>query len=123
MSVDFALNYRDGIDYTDLFFATKMGAITDGQDLYEMTKIDVNIPVTTSQSMSINVPAITEAMANSSFRVYLKSTGKDAEKAYSTITTMQTEKGRLNIIRAYSFPKIAIDVTLVFLEKNKVEAV
>lgn len=120
MPTNFRLAYNsDGLNYTDLFPKTSMDAIYETDNIYEITQLQVNIPAPSSQTLTQTISiTTTPQMLNASFRVYLVSTGSQAESDYGTISQIQIQQNSLLITRLYSMPKNSITVELVFLEKG-----
>ena len=117
MPTNFRLSYNTGSEYIDMFFKSKTDALVDIENVYQIVTVDVTIPATTSNVQDVTL-ATDDKMANSAVRMILKSTGKQAEYDYSTITQFQVNTGKLTITRLYTMPKEAIEVTLIFFEKK-----
>lgn len=110
MAVNFRLAYTNGIQYTDLFPKTTVDAITATNIFYTTQLV---VPATTDMVQTIPVETSDE-MLQSVFRVYLVSTGTQAEQDYSTITQAQIVSGGLEITRLYDKPQDSITIQLVF---------
>lgn len=110
MAVNFRLAYTNGIQYTDLFPKTTVDAITATNVFYTTQLV---VPPTTEMAQTIPLETTNE-MLESMFRVYLVSTGTQAEQDYSTITQVQLIGGGLTIIRLYDKPQDSITIQLVF---------
>lgn len=120
MPTNFRLAYNsDGLNYVDLFPKTSTDAIIGADNIYEITQLQVDIPAptssTTTQTISITT---TPQMVAAPFRMYLVSTGEQAESDYSTITQAQVQTNQLVITRLYNMPTDDITVGLVFFEKR-----
>lgn len=120
MPTNFRLAYNsDGLNYIDLFPKTSTDAIIGADDIYEIVQLQVDIPAPTSQTLTQTVSiSTTPQMVNSAFRVYLLSTGEQAESDYGTISQIEVQENSLVITRLYSMPESSITVELVFLEKR-----
>lgn len=117
MATNFRLAYTNGIEYIDLFPKTSVTAIVDAQNIYDIVQVDVNIPAPTSSALTQTVAlSTTPAMVAAPFRVYLSSTGTQAESDYATINQVEVQDNQLVITRLGDMPVGAIDVTLVFFE-------
>lgn len=117
MALDFRLAYTDSIRYIDLFPDTAMGAITDvGDNLYQVTVLPVNIPAVQTETQDITIVA-GASLVGSAVRMYLVSTGDQAQQDYNTITQFEVSLNQLTLTRLYDYPTGAIDVKLVFFEK------
>lgn len=117
MATNFRLAYTNGIEYIDLFPKTSVTAIVDAQNIYDIVQVDVNIPAPTSPALTQTVAlSTTPAMVAAPFRVYLSSTGTQAESDYATINQVEVQDSQLVITRLGDMPVGAIDVTLVFFE-------
>lgn len=117
MATNFRLAYTNGIEYIDLFPKTSITAIVDAQNIYDIVQVDVNIPAPTSPALTQTVALpTTPAMVAAPFRVYLSSTGTQAESDYATINQVEVQDSQLVITRLGDMPVGAIDVTLVFFE-------
>lgn len=117
MATNFRLAYTNGIEYIDLFPKTSVTAIVDAQNVYDIVQVDVNIPAPTSPALTQTVAlSTTPAMVAAPFRVYLSSTGTQAESDYATINQVEVQDSQLVITRLGDMPVGAIDVTLVFFE-------
>lgn len=117
MATNFRLAYTNGIEYIDLFPKTSVTAIVDVQNIYDIVQVDVNIPAPTSSTLTQTVAlSTTPAMVAAPFRVYLSSTGTQAESDYATINQVEVQDNQLVITRLGDMPVGAIDVTLVFFE-------
>lgn len=117
MATNFRLAYTNGIEYIDLFPTTSVTAIVDAQNIYDIVQVDVNIPAPTSPTLTQTVAlSTTPAMVAAPFRVYLSSTGTQAESDYATINQVEVQDNQLVITRLGDMPVGAIDVTLVFFE-------
>lgn len=117
MATNFRLAYTNGIEYIDLFPKTSVTAIVDAQNIYDIVQVDVNIPAPTSPTLTQTVAlSTTPAMVAAPFRVYLSSTGTQAESDYATINQVEVQDSQLVITRLDDMPVGAIDVTLVFFE-------
>ena len=117
MATNFRLAYTNGIEYIDLFPKTSVTAIVDAQNIYDIVQVDVNIPAPTSPTLTQTVAlSTTPTMATTPFRVYLSSTGTQAESDYATINQVEVRDSKLVITRLGDMPVGAIDVTLVFFE-------
>lgn len=117
MATNFRLAYTNGIEYIDLFPKTSVTAIVDAQNIYDIVQVDVNIPAPTSSTLTQTVAlSTTPAMVAAPFRVYLSSTGTQAESDYATINQVEVQDSQLVITRLGDMPVGAIDVTLVFFE-------
>ena len=124
MATNFRLAYTNGIEYIDLFPKTSVTAIADAQNIYDIVQVDVNIPAPTSPALTQTVAlSTTPAMVAAPFRVYLSSTGTQAESDYATINQVEVQDNQLVITRLGDMPVGAIDVTLVFFEvRGEVDA-
>lgn len=124
MATNFRLAYTNGIEYIDLFPKTSVTAIVDAQNIYDIVQVDVNIPAPTSSALTQTVAlSTTPAMVAAPFRVYLSSTGTQAESDYATINQVEVQDNQLVITRLGDMPVGAIDVTLVFFEvRGEVDA-
>ena len=124
MATNFRLAYTNGIEYIDLFPKTSVTAIVDAQNIYDIVQVDVNIPAPTSPALTQTVAlSTTPAMVAAPFRVYLSSTGIQAESDYATINQVEVQDNQLVITRLGDMPVGAIDVTLVFFEvRGEVDA-
>lgn len=124
MATNFRLAYTNGIEYIDLFPKTAVTAIADVQNIYDIVQVDVNIPAPTSSTLTQTVAlSTTPAMIAAPFRVYLSSTGTQAESDYATINQIEVQDSQLVITRLGDMPVGAIDVTLVFFEvRGEVDA-
>ena len=124
MATNFRLAYTNGIEYIDLFPKTSVAAIVDAQNIYDIVQVDVNIPAPTSPALTQTVAlSTTPAMVAAPFRVYLSSTGTQAESDYATINQVEVQDNQLVITRLGDMPVGAIDVTLVFFEvRGEVDA-
>lgn len=124
MATNFRLAYTNGIEYIDLFPKTSVTAIVDAQNIYDIVQVDVNIPAPTSPALTQTVAlSTTPAMVAAPFRVYLSSTGTQAESDYATINQVEVQDSQLVITRLGDMPVGAIDVTLVFFEvRGEVDA-
>lgn len=117
MATNFRLAYTNGIEYIDLFPKTSVTAIVDAQNIYDIVQVDVNIPAPTSPALTQTIAlSTTPAMVAAPFRVYLSSTGTQAESDYATINQVEVQDNQLVITRLGDMPVGAIDVTLVFFE-------
>ena len=117
MATNFRLAYTNGIEYIDLFPKTSVTAIADAQNIYDIVQVDVNISAPTSSTLTQTVAlSTTPAMVAAPFRVYLSSTGTQAESDYATINQVEVQDNQLVITRLGDMPVGAIDVTLVFFE-------
>lgn len=117
MATNFRLAYTNGIEYIDLFPKTSVTAIVDAQNIYDIVQVDVNIPAPTSPALTQTVAlSTTPAMVAAPFRVYLSSTGTQAESDYATINQVEVQDNQLVITRLGDMPVGAIDVMLVFFE-------
>lgn len=117
MATNFRLAYTNGIEYIDLFPKTLVTAIVDAQNIYNIVQVDVNIPAPTSPALTQTVAlSTTPAMVAAPFRVYLSSTGTQAESDYATINQVEVQDNQLVITRLGDMPVGAIDVKLVFFE-------
>lgn len=117
MATNFRLAYTNGIEYIDLFPKTSVTAIVDAQNIYDIVQVDVNIPAPTSPALTQTVAlSTTPAMVAAPFRVYLSSTGTQAESDYATINQVEVQDNQLVITRLGDMPVGAIEVTLVFFE-------
>lgn len=124
MATNFRLAYTNGIEYIDLFPKTSVTAIVDAQNIYDIVQVEVNIPAPTSPALTQTVAlSTTPAMVAAPFRVYLSSTGTQAESDYATINQVEVKDNQLVITRLGDMPVGAIDVTLVFFEvRGEVDA-
>lgn len=124
MATNFRLAYTNGIEYIDLFPKTSVTAIVDVQNIYDIVQVDANIPAPTSSTLTQTVAlSTTPAMVAAPFRVYLSSTGTQAESDYATINQVEVQDNQLVITRLGDMPVGAIDVTLVFYEvRGEVDA-
>lgn len=124
MATNFRLAYTNGIEYIDLFPKTSVTAIADAQNMYDIVQVDVNIPAPTSPALMQTVAlSTTPTMVAAPFRVYLSSTGTQAESDYATINQVEVQDNQLVITRLGDMPVGAIDVTLVFYEvRGEVDA-
>lgn len=117
MATNFRLAYTNGIEYIDLFPKTSVTAIVDAQNMYDIVQVNVNIPAPASPTLTQTVAlSTTPAMVAAPFRVYLSSTGTQAESDYATINQVEVQDNQLVITRLGDMPVGAIDVTLVFFE-------
>lgn len=117
MATNFRLAYTNGIEYIDLFPKTSVTAIVDAQNIYDIVQVDVNIPAPTNSTLTQTVAlSTTPAMVAAPFRVYLSSTGTQAESDYATINQIEVQDSQLVITRLGDMPVGAIDVRLVFFE-------
>lgn len=124
MATNFRLAYTNGIEYIDLFPKTSVTAIVDVQNIYDIVQVDVNIPAPTSSTLTQMVAlSTTPAMVAAPFRVYLSSTGTQAESDYATINQIEVQDNQLVITRLGDMSVGAIDVMLVFFEvRGEVDA-
>lgn len=124
MATNFRLAYTNGIEYIDLFPKTSVTAIVDAQNIYDIVQVNVNIPAPTSPALTQTVAlSTTPAMVAAPFRVYLSSTGTQAESDYATINQVEVQDNQLVITRLGDMPVGSIDVTLVFFEvRGEVDA-
>lgn len=120
MPTNFRLAYNsDGLNYTDLFPRTSMEAIINGGNSYQIVALDVDIPVPSDSSITQTIAiTTTQEMVDAVFRVYLISTGDQAEQDYATITQMEVQENQLIITRLYNTPSEEITVRLLFFEKG-----
>ena len=115
MATNFRLAYTNGIEYIDLFPKTSATAIADAQNIYNIEEVGVNIPAPTSPTLTQTVAlSTTPDMVASPFRVYLFSTGTQAESDYATINQIEVRDNQLVITRLGDMPTGDIKVTLVF---------
>lgn len=123
MPTNFRLAYNsDGLNYTDLFPRTSMSAIIDGGNAYQITALDVDIPVPSDSSITQTIAiTTTQEMVDAVFRMYLISTGDQAEEDYATITQAEVQENQLVITRLYNMPSDEIAVRLLFFEKGMSE--
>lgn len=120
MPTNFRLAYNsDGFNYTDLFPKTSIGAIVDADNIYEIVRIQVDIPAPGDSTLVQIISApISEKMAKSPLRVYLLSTGRQAELDYGTINQLEARENELLVTRLYNMPVDTITVELVFFEQR-----
>lgn len=120
MPTNFRLAYNsDGLNYIDLFPRTSMDAIIGADNAYEITQLQVDIPAPGTSTLTQSVAISTTAqMVSSPFRMYLVSTGEQAESDYSTITQVQVQENELLVTRLYNMPTDTITVELVFFEQR-----
>lgn len=120
MPTNFRLAYNsDGLNYTDLFPKTSTDAIIDANDIYEIIQLQVDVPAPSSQTTTQNISiTTTPQMLTSPFRVYLLSTGEQAQSDYGTINQVEIQENSLIITRLYSMPEDSITIELVFLERR-----
>lgn len=120
MSTNFRLAYNsDGLNYIDLFPKTSTNAIFGADNIYEITQLQVDIPAPTTQTLTQTIDiTTTPQMLNSSFRVYLISTGDQAVDDYGTISQLQIQENSLIVTRLYSMPTDTITIEIVFLEQR-----
>lgn len=120
MPTNFRLAYNsDGLNYVDLFPRTSTNAIVDADNIYEITKLQVDIPAPSASTLTQSITiSTTPQMVAAPFRMYLVSTGEQAESDYSTITQVQVQENELIVTRLYSMPEDTITVELVFFEQR-----
>lgn len=120
MPTNFRLAYNsDGLNYVDLFPKTSTDAIIGADNIYEITQLQVDIPAPSTSTLTQSVAiSTTPQMVAAPFRMYLVSTGEQAESDYSTITQAQVQTNQLVITRLYNMPTDDITVGLVFFEKR-----
>lgn len=120
MPTNFRLAYNsDGLNYIDLFPRTSMDAIIGADNTYEITQLQVDIPAPSTSTLTQSVTiSTTTQMVSSPFRMYLVSTGEQAESDYSTITQVQVQENELIVTRLYNMPVDTITVELVFFEQR-----
>lgn len=120
MPTNFRLAYNsDGLNYVDLFPRTSMDAIIGADNTYEITQLQVDIPAPSTSTLTQSVAiSTTTQMVSSPFRMYLVSTGDQAESDYSTITQVQVQENELIVTRLYNMPVDTITVELVFFEQR-----
>lgn len=120
MPTNFRLAYNsDGLNYIDLFPRTSMDAIVGADNTYEITQLQVDIPAPSTSTLTQSVAiSTTTQMVSSPFRMYLVSTGEQAESDYSTITQVQVQENELIVTRLYNMPVNTITVELVFFEQR-----
>lgn len=120
MPTNFRLAYNsDGLNYIDLFPRTTTGAIIGADNTYEITQLQVDIPAPSTSTLTQSVAiSTTTQMVSSPFRMYLVSTGEQAESDYSTITQVQVQENELIVTRLYNMPVDTITVELVFFEQR-----
>ena len=120
MPTNFRLAYNsDGLNYVDLFPKTSMDAIIGADNTYEVTELQVTIPVPDTSILNQTITiSTTPKMVSSLFRMYLVSTGNQAQNDYNTTTQAQVETNQVIITRAYDMPINSIIVMLVFFEKR-----
>lgn len=120
MPTNFRLAYNsDGLNYVDLFPKTSTNAIVDADNIYEITKLQVDIPAPSTSTLTQSITiSTTPQMVAAPFRMYLVSTGEQAESDYSTITQVQVQENELIVTRLYSMPEDTITVELVFFEQR-----
>lgn len=117
MALNFRMAYTDSIRYIDLFPDTTLEAITDkGDNLYQITVLPVTIPAVSNETQNIAIVA-DSALVNSVVKMYLISTGEQAQEDYNTITQFSVNVNQLTITRLYEYPTDSIDVNLVFYKK------
>ena len=117
MAIDVRPSFKSGVEYVDMFLHTSVSAIDDLHTEFKKVSMVVTIPA--SQELTQIISIVTdERMPNSSFDVFLNSTGDEAEYDFSTITQMEVQANQLIVTRLYSKPKGTIDVTLIFYEKG-----
>lgn len=120
MPTNFRLAYNsDGLNYVDLFPKTSTDAIIGADNIYEITQLQVDIPAPSTSTLTQSVAiSTTPQMVSSPFRMYLVSTGEQAESDYSTITQAQVQENELIVTRLYNMPVDTITVGLVFFEQR-----
>lgn len=120
MPTNFRLAYNsDGLNYVDLFPKTSTGAIIGADNIYEIVELQVDIPAPTSSTTTQTIAiTTTPQMVAAPFRMYLVSTGEQAESDYSTITQAQVQTNQLVITRLYNMPEEDVTVSLVFFEQR-----
>lgn len=120
MPTNFRLAYNsDGLNYVDLFPKTSMDAIIGADNAYEITELQVTIPAPSTSTLNQTITiSTTPEMVNSPFRMYLVSTGNQAQNDYNTITQAQVQTNQLIITRVYDMPTDSIIVMLVFFEQR-----
>lgn len=120
MPTNFRLAYNsDGLNYIDLFPRTTTGAIIGADNIYEITQLQVDIPAPSTSTLTQSVAiSTTPQMVSAPFRMYLVSTGEQAESDYSTITQVQVQENELIVTRLYNMPTDTITVGLVFFEQR-----
>ena len=120
MPTNFRLAYNsDGLNYVDLFPKTSTDAIIGANNIYEITQLQVDIPAPSTSTLTQSVAiSTTPQMVSSPFRMYLVSTGEQAESDYSTITQAQVQENELIVTRLYNMPVDTITVGLVFFEQR-----
>lgn len=119
MPTNFRLSYTNGIQYIDLFPSTSINAIVDGENAFEITSLDVTIPVPSTTTLTQTVAiTTTQEMEGAGFNMVLLSSGDQAQSDYATITQAQVTTNQLNITRLYGMPTDSIDVRLIFFEQR-----
>lgn len=117
MALDFRLAYTDSIRYIDLFPDTSVNAITDaGDNLYQVVVLPVNIPAVQTETQDIAITA-DASLANSIVRMYLTSSGDQAQDDYLTISQFKISLNQLTLTRLYDYPAGSIDINLIFFKK------
>lgn len=117
MALNFRLQANAGNDNDTLFPRTGVSGVIGATHSYEIVIVDVTIPATQEDVQTIAISADTK-MANSTVRMYLKSTDGTSSKDYSTITQFEVKENQLVIDRLYSKPQNSIEVQLVFFERR-----
>lgn len=117
MAIDMRPSYKSGVGYVDMFLHTLVPAIDDLHTEFKKVSMNVTIPASANVTQTIAITT-DERMPDSSFDVFLTSTGDDAEYNFSTITQVEVKTNQLIVTRLYSKPTGSIDVTLVFYEKG-----
>lgn len=119
MPTNFRLAYTNGIEYIDLFPATSVAGIADGDNVFEIVTLEVTIPAPAASTIAQTITiATSSSMINAPFQVILNSTGTQAESDYATIDQMQVLQNQLVVTRLYEMPVDSIDVTLIFFEQR-----
>lgn len=122
MPTNFRLAYNsDGLNYVDLFPKTSTDAIIGADNIYEITQLQVDIPAPSVSTLTQSIAISTTAqMVSSPFRMYLLTTGEQAESDYSTISQIEIQNNELLVTRLYNMPIGTITVELVFFEQRGV---
>lgn len=115
MPTTFRLAVNSGLEYTDLFPKTSVNGIIDANDIYEITSLQVEIPVTNENIQTVAITTDSK-MESAMFDMYLESTGGTSIADFDTIDQVQVSTNQLTLVRLGNMPKNPIDVTLVFYE-------
>lgn len=117
MATNFRWEYLSATGYIDLFPETDIEAITDATRIFDIVAIDVDIPPASTLTQTVTITTDGK-MEESPFRVFLNSTGDEAERDYSTIDNLQVTANTLTVTRAFNYPTGTISIKLVFFEKR-----